>query len=483
MKIITLLAVAWIVTANAIAQTPAGEDWKVLVKEKRVNQPENETGDWKWTDQPLPPIESIVSRQPDDVPLYGCYSWGGEYKQFRKEIKEVGWTTYRIGGFPDEEALIMAMEDGIEIMKTLGIGKTLQEIKKAGKRNAFASDDEFIQAYVKTLDQFCARYGPGGTLFKDRPDLAKRAVRHVEIWNEPNFHYMIADRPDVAQVRVERDHLYAKVLRAAYSAIKSKYPEIEVVGFAAGGSSRDDIRFIGNVYAIDPKIGECYDILSTHPYTHAPPMADRVKPWGSYSIAGGWKGIRDILDRYGSGEKPIWYTEVGWPIRASDGGAFPDTKKLDQPVSAMQQAAFVTRLYVLASRLGVRRVHIMSTTDTDNFNSGFFDKNTREWRPSARATQEMIRLLPKPKIEAAISEVTGGLYAYRFKSDWKRAESPEVIVAWQEVKKGELLVPLPAGQKVAKVLNMFGGEVPFSIAADNAAQFVGGPFPSYVVLE
>jgi hypothetical protein len=45
--------------------------------------------------------------------------------------------TYRMGGFEDEKALLMAMEDGMEIMMTLQMGKTLNELRTSGKRNAY----------------------------------------------------------------------------------------------------------------------------------------------------------------------------------------------------------------------------------------------------------------------------------------------------------------------------------------------------------
>ena len=149
---------------------------------------------------------------------------------------------------------------------------------------------------------------------------------------------------------------------------------------------------------------------------------------------------------------------------------------------AMSQAACVTKLYALACRLGVGRVHIFAVTDVDRNNAGFFHPKTGEWRPSAYAVQEMIRLMPQPRIEAALSEETGGQYAYLFKSDWTRPDSKEVVMAWREQKSGEVSVTLPAGKKVAKLLNMLGGEETFT-AAGNTVKFAGGPLPSYLVLE
>ncbi len=454
-------------------------NWRELVKEKKVIQPETESGEWKFTPQPFPTVESIAAQTPDEIPLYGVYHWGGEYIRFRKEIKAVGWKTYRMGGFEDEKALVMAMEDGIEIMMTLQIGKTLNDLRTSGKRNAYKNDRDFIEKYLQGLDEFCGKYGPNGSIFNKRPELAKNPVRYIEIWNEPNFQYMIADKTDVKKVQKERDLLYAELLKAAYVFVKSKYPKMMVVGFGAGGASADDKRFIGNVHAINPLIGNYYDILSTHPYTVTPPMAGRVKKWGAYSVAGGWKGIQDILAKYGYGNKPIWYTEVGWPILTKDGGNFKDKPEF---LPAMTAAGCVTKMYILSARLGVKRVHIMSVSDADNYNSGFFNRKDGEWRPSAYATQQLIKLLPRPRILSALSEETGGLYAYQFKSDWTKKDSKEVVIAWQEQKSGDLNVCLPSGRKISQLLNMFGGEEKFALQ-DNKVKFAGGPLPSYLVLE
>ncbi len=457
-------------------------DWREQVKTKKVVQPETEASvAWKFTPQPFPAIESVVAQKPDDVPLYGCYSWGD--LQYRKDIKAVGWTTFRIGGYEDEASLCAYMEDGIEIMKCVQIGKTLAEIKTSGKRDAFASDEAYIQKFLQELDAFCLKYGPGGSLFVKRPDLAKNPIRSVEILNEPNEQYMLAKfegEEHGAKLKEARDRLYAKVLKETYAFMKTKHPKIKVVGFSASGGAMDDVRFIGNVHALDPEIINSYDILATHPYTDVPPLADAVRKWGSYSVTKSWKLLRDITAKYGNPDKPIWWTEVGWNISYQDGGSYEKTWVT--PMPPMLQAAAVTKLYVLASRLGVRRVFIFSISDVDRNNAGFFHPKTGEWRPSAYAVQQMISLLPKPRLLAAISEETGGLYAYQFTSDWTVKDSKDVIIAWQEQKRGALSVTIPAGRKVSKVLNMLGGDEPFTVK-DGQVLFAGGPLPSYLVLE
>jgi len=407
-----------------------------------VVQPEKIPGKWKLAAQPLPPLAEIEKQRVVVTPVYGLYTWAGEYVQFRGDIKKVGWKSFRVGGPLDDEAMKAMAEDGVEVVKTLG----LRDIDAKGeKKNRldFKSDEEFLAAYVQGVERFLARYGPDGTLFKENPKLPNNPIKHVEIWNEPNFQYMIPDREPQNEVQAERDALYAKVLPAAYEAIKKKWPAVTVVGFGAGGSSRDDVRFVGNVFKKDPaKIAKSFDILSTHPYVNpVPPEANFVKSWGEYSVAGSLKDLRDILKK-NAAEKPIWYTECGWAVSKADGGAFE--MKPDQTTSPLLQAAYVVRMYALAMRLGVERCHIMYVSDADNYNAGFFAR-AGAWRPSAYAAQTMIKIMPNPKLTRVISDGENGYFAYMCDANWSWRQDrppPPVIMAWNV-----------AGPKTVEILN------------------------------
>lgn len=478
--------------ATAGPARPEPLAWRKQVAEKRVAQfADSWEGvarfPWRFDELPLPPVAEIAAQMPDRPPVYGVYQWGGEYLTFRDDIRKVGWSAYRCGGPVIEPALIAMMEDGIEVLYCIQVGALQTDLGGKHRRDQFDDDESFIAAYLKDIDLFCERYGPGGGLFRERPDLADRAIRHLEIWNEPNFQYMIkdpanpADRPRVV---AERDRLYAKVLRAAGELIRRKYPKMVVVGFGAGGAAADDARFVRAVFELDPKIGECFDILSTHPYSDSPPTAWSVRRWGRYTVASMWQGIRGQLGRRGFVDKPIWYTEVGWSISHADGGVYEMPRQEDEGrhFSAMQQAVNVVKLYALSLRLGVRRAHIMSVADIRGYNSGFFHRNTKEWRPSAHAAQQMIRRMPRPRlVDAPVEQPKDGLFAWRFQSDWTKADAPEVILAWRETDPGEIAVPLPAGRTVAEVQNLFGGPEPFRVE-DGRVLLPGGPAPCYIVL-
>ena len=445
---------------------------------KAVVQPTTIPGKWKLVDDPLPPMAEIAKRPAATAPVYGLYSWCGEYVTYRQDIKKVGWKSIRIGGPLEEKALRMMCEDGVEVMKTLG----LREIDTAGEkknRTAYEADEPFIADYVKGIERFLERFGPGGTFFKDNPEVPNRPIMHVEIWNEPNFQYMIPDREPRAEVEKEREALYAKVLPAAYKAIKARWPTVTVVGFGAGGASKGDIRFIRNVLDKGDEVVKNFDALSTHPYQPpVAPEAHSIRSWGTFSTVSSLKEIRDILAAKGRGDARIWYTEVGWPISKADGGNFAD-KPGEVFVSPMLQAAYVVRQYALSMRLGVERSHIMFISDSDGFNGGFFTRGDREWRPSAYAVQTMVKLMPNPKLTKAVSDGADGYYAYEFRADGNLASDPDMLVTMVWNVAGPKTVEISGLTHTARVTDML-GNVKKVAAKDGKISIEVGPCPVYV---
>ncbi len=293
----------------------------------------------------------------------------------------------------------------------------------------------------------------------------------------PNFEYLIRpDKRPQKDLEAARFALYAKLLPAAYAAAKDWSKEVNVVGFGAGGSSAGDIRFIQSVNAAGPAALRSYDILSTHPYVEpVAPEATSVQSWGRYSIAASLAAIRADLAAHGRAETPIWYTEVGWPISKQDGGVYA---MAGTQVSPDLQAAYVCRLYAFAQRLGVRRVDIMSVNDTDNFNSGFFQRDG-SWRPSAHAVQTMIQLMPSPRLIGVVSDGEGGYFAYRFAPKEDPAAAP-VLMAWNVA--GPKVVELPVKASRATIIDLLGHRQTVAVAGDKIRLEIG-PLPVYVRAE
>ena len=456
----TILAGAFQASAEeskAVSQVVRGE----------IRQPATIPGNWVWEQPPLPPLEKVLHEAKPNPLIYGLYEWAGEYLAYRDSIKKVGWRAYRCGGPMTDEAMQAFAEDDIEVMCCTGTAPQ--------KLDATPQEDEaFIRNYAQSITTLLARYGPNGALFRDNPRIPNRPLRNLEIWNEPNFEYLI--RPDnrpQADLEKARYALYARLLPAAYAAAKNCSKEVNVVGFGAGGSDAGDIRFIQSVNAAGPSAVRSYDILSTHPYVEpVAPEATSVRSWGRYSIAASLKEIRADLASHGRAEVPIWYTEVGWPLSKQDGGFFAMS---GTQVSPDLQAAYVCRLYAFAQRLGVARVHIMSVNDTDNFNSGFFQRDG-SWRPSAHAVQTMIQLMPRPRLLAAVSDGEAGYFAYRF-APGKDAAAAPVVMAWNV--SGPKVVELPIKASSATVIDMLGHQQTIAVAGDKIRLEVG-PLPVYV---
>jgi hypothetical protein len=445
-----------------------------VTAEKKLIQPVTVPGKWKMrTTKPFPALKTIIAKTGAGEKIYGIYSWAGEYKTHRKSIKKVGWKQCRIAGPWNDDIMRMVIEDGIEVMPTLGTFITGKKMD----RTDYASDDAFVAGTVTAIEKFLTRYGPGGTFFKDNPKLPKRPVKYIELWNEPNFQYIIPldkTRPR-QEIEAEREKLYAKLLTTVYKAVKKRWPQVKVIGFAAGGESAGDLRFIKHLNEQYPAVKASYDILSTHPYIgSAPPEEDSLRPWGSYSLPNNLAIIRQTLKTAGRADCPIWYTEIGWPISQQEGGRFKD-RHHDRIVPKILQAAYIVRTYAMALRLGVERVNIMFIVDSDGFNGGFFLRNGK-WRTAAYAVETMIKIMPDPQLTGAISDGDNGYYAYTFKSNVQQQVKQSVMMLWNV--NGPKTVTIPVQGKV-EIINML-GQVKTATPVAGKLKVAIGPCPVYI---
>lgn len=433
-------------------------------------------GPWEAvTPQPMPPLAETLARPGPGRLVYGLYAWGGEYHKHRESIRSVGWPSLRIAG-PFDDALMQALiEDEKTVMVTLE--NRLLSAVQGRDRTAYASDEAFLADCKEKMLGFLDRYGPGGAFFATHPGLPVHPIREVEVWNEPNFFYLIpSDKRPLAEQEADRTKLYVKLLREVCPAIRDKHPDVTVAAFSGGGMSAGDLRFIKGAHADNPGLSAQYDVLSTHPYVRpAPPEANLIEPWGTYSIARSLASLRATLSGDESPQKPVWITEIGWPVSQADGGRFP-TPADKTYVSPLLQAAYVCRNYALALRLGVERVHVMFTVDTDNFNAGFFLQDG-SWRPAAFAVQTMIRQLPDPRLTGAISDGKNGFFAYTFAPDSRSPDAGRTIMAWNV--NGPLAVRLPVSGKSARITDMFGHSANVD-ATEGKITLTVGPCPVYV---
>jgi lysophospholipase L1-like esterase len=448
-----------------------------------IAQPETIPGDWEMVPQPLP-----VLPPPAEQPVYGLYCWADEFLKHRAFIREVGWKKFRLSGPINDEVMKAYAEEGAEVMYTMASRRPFASpqfpMGEWRNRKNYAADQAFIDDYLAEVTKVLERYAANGTFWKENPAVPQNLLRFLEIYNEPNFWYLDTARDDqanhfpptdpVARKAQEesRQKLYAKLLGAAYRHIKSRWPEVTVIGFAAGGGSVGaDVPFITAAHA-DPAVAGSYDVLSTHPYVRpAPPEGACVRPFGKFSMTDGWSKIRSVANT-----KPIWWTELNWTIFPTTGGTYDEAKttgrKVERNTTPELQAAYTVRAYVRAMRLGVERLYFMSVVDTDNTNSGLLNNDGTK-RPSAHAVATLLRMLPRPKLVEALAETADGYYAYWFDS----GKDARVLMVWNVA--GPKTVTIPWSAKLVRITDMVGAERTFPVK-EGVVHLRTGPCPVYL---
>lgn len=108
------------------------------------------------------------------------------------------------------------------------------------------------------------------------------ALAALELWNEPNGNFLYASNRAAA---------YARLVTAAYPAVKAVAPSLPVIMSLAG----TDTSFLSQLYADGVK-GH-YDGIGVHPYGQ--PQLAGLKSFRAYQLSQG-----DSV--------PLWVTEIGW---------------------------------------------------------------------------------------------------------------------------------------------------------------------------
>lgn len=403
--------------------------------------------------QPMPPIEMVLKKGRSGVPIYGIYCWAIDYGDYRDAIKGIGFKNMRTAAVNDDNFKMIA-EDGIPTFVTLG-----------SARSAFASDEEFVEGNIQKYLNFLRRYGPNGSFFKDYPEVPYHPIEAIELYNEPNFQYMVPNSTPIA----EKIRLYSMLQIAAYPRIKAEFPTVTVIGFGAGGASAADIGFVRGCLDHDKRMYDTMDVFSTHPYADNSPFA--YANWLRFSVTSCYNELQKALASGGKENLPVWYTELGWMIRPDCGGHF---NTCQSGYNQEEQAAFTVQMYTLGLRLGIERITNMYIMDTDNCNPGFVDRDTGKWRPIAYATKTMIDLLPDPRLVGAILDGENNAYAYRIES---KPDGEEVIIAFSAVERQPITIPWDSDR--ALLTDMYGHDEPVAVEGGSLT-FEGGAYPVYI---
>jgi hypothetical protein len=136
------------------------------------------------------------------------------------------------------------------------------------------------------------RYGPGGSFWREHPELPKLPVRSWQVWNEPNLPVYWPSGPDAAE--------YVALLRATARAIRRVDPGAEILTAGLPDSSlgvplRD---YVEAMYAAGG--AGAFDVLAVNPYGQ-----------DARGVLGTVKAVRGVASAHGD-NPAVWVTELGW---------------------------------------------------------------------------------------------------------------------------------------------------------------------------
>lgn len=163
-------------------------------------------------------------------------------------------------------------------------------------------------------------------------------IKLFEVWNEQNAGYrFFKPREDPGK--------YGALLKAAYQAVKEADPEAKVLYgglFYHPQGITGAVDFLRQSVELHPDLGHFFDGLALHPYPLYPPTRPPEYNKGSeVSLVHMIRNVESVLRSFHF-KKPIFITEVGWPVYGA--------------VTEKEQADYLIRSLVLSLSAGARSV-------------------------------------------------------------------------------------------------------------------------------
>jgi hypothetical protein len=182
-------------------------------------------------------------------------------------------------------------------------------------------DEEHYDEFADFVAQFVDRY--------------RGRVHHIVIWNEPNLSFEWGYRP----VSPEG---YAKLLNEVYARAHTANPDVVVMAGALAPTlepeesttGMSDLIYLERMY--EAGAAATFDALAAHAYGHtsppeAPPAPDAIN-FRRVEL------LRNIMDRYGDADKPIYVTEAGWNDHPRWTGAVSPAQRIEYTIGAFEWA-------------------------------------------------------------------------------------------------------------------------------------------------
>jgi len=196
----------------------------------------------------------------------------------------------------------------------------------------------------------------------------------LEVWNEPNLDFQWNYEP-VDPVR------YTEMVKRAYRGAKAGDPTIPIVagslaptGGMSDGQAMNDVAFLEAMYASG--LAGHFDAISIHNYGFGGEPEDKTWGWSIVNFRRA-EDIYAVMVAHGDGDKPVWATEFGWLLDASEEGHPECLSYWDsigfgwQKVSAQQQADYLQRAFAYADA-NWPWMGVMIVSDLDFSTTGWY---------------------------------------------------------------------------------------------------------------
>lgn len=218
-------------------------------------------------------------------------------EELRWNVLEPQPGTFRWRSF--DRLLESAAREGLHVLPML-IGTP----SWAGRTPLALPDDPWT--FGAFAGQAAARYGPGGTFWRQHAGLDSRlAPQWFELWNEPYTTAYSQGGVDPAA--------YAHMVVAASTDARAANPRTRWL-MAADlyyGPDSSPRNWLAAMYAAVPNLNDGFDGVAVHPYSFYAPTAGASAARVAFRFAR-LGAIASELAAHGAARRPIWITELGW---------------------------------------------------------------------------------------------------------------------------------------------------------------------------
>ena len=202
----------------------------------------------------------------------------------------------------------------------------------AEKPGDIASTPRGTATYAAFMGALARRYGPGGSFWRERPELPAMVIHSWQIWNEPNLTRYWSRQPFAPS--------YVALLKAADRALKAADPRSRTV---LAGLPNESFVSLRAIYRAGGR--GAFDVVALHPYTGKPRNVIKL-----VELA------RKETRRARDARRPIWITELSWPAAK---GITKNTRGFETTDrgQASRLAEALRRLASARRRLRIERVY------------------------------------------------------------------------------------------------------------------------------